>query len=551
MHINEVKMENFKELGLSQETIDILEKKGYTEPTEIQRLAIPMLMNGTRNIVGKSQTGTGKTAVFALPILEKLRPGKNVNALILTPTRELAIQVKNEIDSLKGTKKISTLTVYGGTPIKDQIYKLRSGVDIVVGTPGRVIDLINRNILKLKLVDYVVLDEADEMLNMGFVEDIEEILRSTNARRQMLLFSATMPPSILNIARKFMGQFETLNVKGEKVTPGLTDQIYYDVMSTDRIECLRRVMDITPDFYGIIFCKTKVRVDFVSNKLIELGYNAAALHGDISQGQREQILGQFRTKRINVLVATDVAARGIDVIDLTHVINYSLPQSPELYVHRIGRTGRAGKKGIAITFIIPSEKRYLKMVEKVVQQNLVRAEIPSVKNILELKESNSVEVIQNIIEKSKSFQKYSDLAEGLIEKYDPKKIILALLQYGFKKDFDVHNYKELKQVKSEPSRGSSRDRGRGRSGRSNFFGESRFRNKNKRRTDGRGNGRKNFRSRSSDDSRGDSNKFRSKSHGDDPREGKRKFHSNSHEKSGKKSFERKPSGRRTFRKSDS
>lgn len=451
-------MNNFKQLGLSQETIDILDNKGYTEPTEIQRKAIPMLLNGTKNIIGKSQTGTGKTAGFALPILEMQRGGKHVNTLILAPTRELAMQVKNEIDTLKGNKKISTLTVYGGSPINTQIKKLREGVDIVVGTPGRILDLIKRKVLKLQLVDYVVLDEADEMLNMGFVEDIEKILSFTKKDRQMLLFSATMPKGILKIANKFMDDYELIEVQSQQVTTDLTEQIYYDVMSNDRAECLRRVIDITDDFYGIVFCKTKVRVDQVAGKLVKRGYSAAALHGDVSQGQREQILAQFRKKRINILIATDVAARGIDVNDLTHVINYSLPQSPELYVHRIGRTGRAGKKGIAITFVIPSEKRKLKFVEKVVKQKLVRAEIPAIEDIRKIKETSSSEVIHNIILKSKSSEKFMEIADDLMKSYESKEIILALLQYGFKNQFSIDDYQEIKKVTSENFKGSKKSR---------------------------------------------------------------------------------------------
>lgn len=459
-------MTKFEELGLSQETIDILIKKGFTEPTEIQAKAIPLLLNGTKDIIGKSQTGTGKTAGFALPIIEMLKPGSHVKALILTPTRELAIQVKNEFDSLKGSKNVSTLTVYGGSPISKQISKLREGVDIVVGTPGRVIDMIQRRALKLNDVDHIVLDEADEMLNMGFIDDIKQILESAKKDRQMLLFSATMPNGILKIAQEFMGKYELIDIKGEQVTTLLTQQIYYDINPKDRIECLKRVIDITPDFYGIVFCKTKARVDFVAGKLSD--YKAEALHGDISQDRREKILGQFRQKKINVLVATDVAARGIDVNDLTHVINFSLPQSPELYVHRIGRTGRAGKNGIAITFVMPSERRMLKMVERIVKQKLTKGEIPAIKDVFESKKKKGIEAIRNIIKHSKSSDRFTKLAEELMESYDNKEVIIALLQFGFKNEFsEIGEISEVKE-RSERNRESGRFNRRGPRGNGSF-----------------------------------------------------------------------------------
>ncbi|MFC2163357.1 DEAD/DEAH box helicase, partial [Candidatus Altiarchaeota archaeon] len=350
-------MDEFKALGLSDISIEVIKKKGYEKPSPIQVKTIPLLMKGDHNVVGRAQTGTGKTACFALPILENLKKSKDIQALILTPTRELAVQVATEIKSLTGDRNVRVATIYGGASIKNQMDDLRRGVEIVVGTPGRIIDLIGRRRLDISRIAYAVLDEADEMLNMGFLEDIEEILGKTNQDKKMLLFSATMPAGIIRIAERFMREYELVTVEEESLATDLIDQVYYDIRGKDRYAAIRRIIVDMPDFYGIIFCKTKLEVDALAHKLVGDKYSSAALHGDISQAQRENILKQFKKKRIKILIATDVAARGIDVNDLTVVINHSLPQTPELYVHRIGRTGRMGNKGTAITFIMPSERR--------------------------------------------------------------------------------------------------------------------------------------------------------------------------------------------------
>ena len=286
-------MEKFIKLGLTEKTLRALEKKGFTEPTEIQAKAIPLLLEGKKDVVGQSQTGTGKTASFALPILEKIEENtKDVQAIILTPTRELALQVAEEIDSLKGDRRIEVLAVYGGTPISTQRQKLNRGVGIVVGTPGRVMDLQNRGSLRLNHIKYAVLDEADEMLNMGFVEDIETILKNTPKEKSMLLFSATMPKQILNIAKKYMKEYELIEVEKENVTIQTVEQVYYNVNGRDRTEALKRLIDNYVDFYGIVFCNTKAATDTLAHQLRKLHYSAAAIHGDISQGQREKILQQ-------------------------------------------------------------------------------------------------------------------------------------------------------------------------------------------------------------------------------------------------------------------
>lgn len=470
-------MEDFKKLGLSDETISTLEKKGFTKPTPIQEKTIPILLTGENDVIAKAQTGTGKTACFALPIIETIEEySKNVQAIILAPTRELAIQVTNEIGSLIGQKDLKVLTVYGGAAIGPQMSQLKEGVDIVVGTPGRVIDLINRGRLNIKAVKFAVLDEADEMLNMGFLDDIKIILKNSNRDKRMLMFSATMPKEILNIAKKFMHNFEIVEVANKALTIDLTEQIYYNVRSSDRLEALRRVIAVNEDFYGIIFCKTKADADSLVHKMLDEKFDVAALHGDISQAQREKILVQFRKKNIKILIATDVAARGIDVNDLTHVINYSLPQSPETYVHRIGRTGRAGKKGVAITFLMPSEKSKLRQIEKVAKTQLRKCKLPDVDDILEIKKSNIEEKILQVMQTDDS-DEFNQVAEDVLREHDPVKVVSAVLKISFENELNKEAYNRIRQVtnaelqdaerKGKKKRGS---RGRSRGKRSNSSG---------------------------------------------------------------------------------
>jgi ATP-dependent RNA helicase DeaD len=379
-------MEQFEELGLSQAALKALKQKGFEEPTPIQVKTIPLLLRDDRDVVGQAQTGTGKTAAFGLPIIEMMsEKSKNVQAIVLTPTRELAVQVAEEINSLKGKKRLSIVPIYGGQSMDQQLRSLKKGVDIVVGTPGRVLDHIKRRTLKLDAISHLVLDEADEMLNMGFIEDVREILRNTGLDKRTMLFSATMPPAIMGIAKKYMGEYEVIRVQDKQLTVSLTDQIYFEVSLANKFEALCRIIDIEEEFYGLVFCRTKVDTDKIANHLIDRGYDADALHGDLSQGQREKILNKFKNRRITILVATDVAARGIDVQDLTHVINYALPQDPESYVHRIGRTGRAGKEGTAITFITPEEYRKLQYIKKSAKTDIRKARLPGVKDVINTK----------------------------------------------------------------------------------------------------------------------------------------------------------------------
>lgn len=456
-------MEGFKALGLSEEILLALEKKGYETPTPIQEQTIPLLLNGNLDIVGQAQTGTGKTAAFGLPILERFDPAqRSVQALVLAPTRELAIQVAEEIKSFKGSKKIWITTVYGGSPIGAQMRELEKGTHVVVGTPGRVIDLIERKKLILNEVKYVVLDEADEMLNMGFIDDIELILKSCNPERRMLLFSATMPDRILSLAKRYMGKFNMVQIQKQEVTNINIDQSYFEVPDRDKFDALCRILDVEEDFYGIIFCNTKAEVIEISNHLNDKGYSADALHGDIQQSLREKVVKQFKTNKYGVLVATDVAARGIDIQDLTHVINYGLPQDPESYVHRIGRTGRAGKLGKAIAIVAPDERRKLQFVQRIAKTKMQKGKLPDAFEMVKIKKRRLVEHIETLIE-TEHYGEYTQLATEILGDNDPNIIVAALIKHFAKDELNPKTYKHIKEVvREEPhqrfDRGFDRDR---------------------------------------------------------------------------------------------
>lgn len=378
---------SFEDLGLDEESLKAIEKKGFKTPSPIQVLAIPRLLSGESNMIARARTGTGKTAAFGLPIIQKLRGIKGeVKALILEPTRELAIQTCTEMQSFTDGKGPRACVLYGGASYSTQIKDLRRGCEIVVGTPGRVQDHLERGTLDISKIDYFILDEGDEMLDMGFIEDIENIFRQANPDARILLFSATMPEPIRKIAGEFMGDYEI--VEEEKVIdePLLIEQKFWTVKESEKIDALVRLIDITDDFYGLVFTQTKNDADFVSKALDERGYEVAALHGDIPQSQREKILSRFRNGKTRILVATDVAARGIDISGLTHVVNYSLPFDGATYVHRIGRTGRAGSAGTAVTFVCPNETRKLGFLQRAVKRaskgEMKEEQIPSVEEVL-------------------------------------------------------------------------------------------------------------------------------------------------------------------------
>ena len=447
---------DFTQLGLSEQTLKTIAAKGFETPSPIQKLAIPVLINEECDIIGQAQTGTGKTAAFGLPILERLTPGKKhtVNALILVPTRELAIQVTDEISSFKGPRDINLITLYGGQSISEQQRRLRRGADIVVGTPGRILDLLKRKDLILDDLDWFVLDEADEMLNMGFIDDIELILNHTPKNKRMLLFSATMPDRIVKLSSKFMNSPRKLAVGSQTRTTDLADQIYFEVRRSDKFDALTRIIDIEPEFYGLVFCRTRLDVDELSSRLTERGYSSEGLHGDISQAQREKTLKKFRNKHINILVATDVAARGIDISDLTHVINYSLPQDPDSYIHRIGRTGRAGKEGTAITFITPDEYRKFLYFQKAIKSNIRKEILPNAQDIIDIKKLRIKDELQSIIE-SENYLDYLSMAEGILEVNSPEVALAALLRMAFKNQLEESNYSEVRSFKVD-NKGTAR-----------------------------------------------------------------------------------------------
>jgi ATP-dependent RNA helicase DeaD len=436
----------FARLGLCEETLAALQARGFEEPTPIQEQVIPLLLQQAKDIIGQAQTGTGKTAAFGLPILEKILPSAaGVQALILAPTRELALQVAEELNSLKGRKKIKILPVYGGQAISGQIKALKRGVDIVVGTPGRVIDHIERKTLKLADLSYLVLDEADEMLNMGFIEDVERILEAVGPQRRMLLFSATLPERIRALGTRYLGEYELVVIKPDRLVTGLTEHIYFEVHEQDKLEALSRIIDIEENFYGLVFCRTKVMVDQLAQRLAGRGVEVEALHGDISQAQRETILDRFRKRRTNVLVATDVAARGIDIVNLTHVINFSLPQGPESYVHRIGRTGRAGNNGMAITFVTPTEYRKLTYIKRAARVEISKRRLPRIDDVIQVKKDRILGEIEAIAAAGGG-EAYQAMADDLLAESDPRETLAAVLSYALRGKLDSSKYREIRDV---------------------------------------------------------------------------------------------------------
>ena len=420
--------QKFTDLGLDKELLQAVASMGFEEPTPIQAKTIPLLMKG-KDVIGQAQTGTGKTAAYGIPIVEKIDPRNfMVQAIILTPTRELAIQVAEEMNKIGRFRKIQAVPIYGGQSIERQIRALRKGVQVVVGTPGRVIDHIERKTLRLNYIKMVVLDEADEMLDMGFVDDITTILKETPKERQTLLFSATMPDAILKIANRYMRSPERVTIVTDILTAPKINQIFYEVRQSEKTDALCRLIDVEDSDLFLVFCHTKKEVDDVAADLKLRGYEAEAIHGDFSQSQREAVMKKFRESRIDVLVATDVAARGLDISKITHVINYSIPQNPESYVHRIGRTGRAGREGVAITFVTPREDRQLRLIQSVAKTKITRGKLPSVQEIQEVRTERLKERIQEFID-DKRFDIYLKMVEKLSDGLQPMEVAAALLKF--------------------------------------------------------------------------------------------------------------------------
>lgn len=390
-------MSTFSELGLKEEILSALTDMGYETPSEIQEKAIPQVISSTDDLKAFAQTGTGKTAAFSLPIIEQIDvENKNVQAIILSPTRELAVQIGDQIEKFsKNIRGLKVVTVYGGASIEDQTRKLNRGAQIVVGTPGRTVDLINRRRLKLGNLQWLVLDEADEMLNMGFKDDLDAVLESTPETKQTLLFSATFPREVEAIARNYMHQPVEISAGTKNTGSDNVSNEYYVVTERNRYAAIKRIADVNPDIYGIIFCRTRRECQEVSEKLIADGYSADSLHGDLSQAQRDSVMQKFRKKTIQMLVATDVAARGLDVNNLTHVINHKLPDQNEAYTHRSGRTGRAGNKGVSIVLVTNREVGKLRPIERKIQKKFIKKEVPNGKEICEIQLFKLVEKVKN------------------------------------------------------------------------------------------------------------------------------------------------------------
>jgi ATP-dependent RNA helicase DeaD len=422
---------SFSQLGLSPHRVDCLETLEFTEPTPIQAQTIPLLLAG-KDMIGQAQTGTGKTAAFSLPILERVDPqSAAIQALILTPTRELAVQVSQAIQSFKADRSLRVLAIYGGQAIDRQISQLRRGVQVVVGTPGRILDLLNRGELVLDQVQWFVLDEADEMLNMGFIPDVRKILKQIPDQRQTAFFSATMPPEIYKLTKQFLNDPVTVTVEQPKAAPTRINQIAYKIPRIwARSTVLQAVLELENPASAIIFVRTRRDAAHLTQQLQSAGYSADEYHGDLSQGQRERLLDRFRQGQIRWVVATDIAARGIHVDDLTHVINYDLPDSPESYVHRIGRTGRAGNEGTAIALIHPLDLWKLHEIEKHVNQLIPVLPTPTRSQIEAQRLDQLTQEIHSILT-GERLASFLPMVSQLSEEYDTSAIAAAALQMAF------------------------------------------------------------------------------------------------------------------------
>jgi len=452
----------FASLNLRPELEQAVTELGYVTPTAIQEGMIPLMLTGV-DVIGQAQTGTGKTAAFALPILHNYIHQRLPQALVLAPTRELAVQVAAAMEQYGKHLKARVLAVYGGQPYGPQINQLKRGVDVVVGTPGRIIDLLERKVLDLSMIKSVVLDEADEMLNMGFIEPVEEILSATPSSRQTALFSATLPARIRSLADRFMRDPKSVTIKKATLTVSAIEQRYYLVHEGDKLAALTNLFEIEPITSALIFVRTRVETGQLASQLSARGFPAEALNGDLEQNAREQILGRFRAGQIKVLVATDVAARGLDIDNISHVFNYQLPDDAEVYVHRIGRTGRAGKTGIAISLFSPREKRRLREIEHMTKQALTLAKLPTSADIMQHRENQVLEQMKIWLGRGR-YQRERELVARLVEEgNDPMELAAAALKLArsSEKQRPVANVAEV-VAESRPSYRGDRDRDYGR-----------------------------------------------------------------------------------------
>ena len=449
----------FTELNLHPQLVQAVTTLGYTAPTPIQSAVIPVMLSG-QDVIGQAQTGTGKTAAFSLPILHSLERNQgHVQSLIMAPTRELAIQVAQAIYEYGQYRKVSVLPIYGGQSYDRQIRRLKKGVDIVVGTPGRLLDLIRKKALDLSHVKSVVLDEADEMLSMGFIEDIEAILNETSSDRQTALFSATVPPAIRRLAKRYMDNPKSVTIERKQLTVATIEQRYYLVHESDKLAALSRLFEMEKMTNVLIFVRTRVGTGQLAANLAVRGLPAEALNGDLSQHAREQVLNRFRGQQIKVLVATDVAARGLDIDDISHVFNYDLPQDPEVYVHRVGRTGRAGRTGIAITLVTPQEHWRLRKIEMYTKQRITRTELPTIEDILRQREVQLLEQMMVWLRRGRC-QREREIVEKLVEAgLDPLEVAATALKVARAED-KQRPIAPIKKVQSSRRHKSQRESSR-------------------------------------------------------------------------------------------
>ena len=444
-------IKKFSEIELNNNLQKAIIDLKFKNPTAIQEKVIPILINNHNDLIALAQTGTGKTAAFGLPIIHKINiTTKLPQSIILCPTRELCLQITKDIKSYaKYTKGLNITAVYGGANIQTQIKSLKSGTQIVVGTPGRVIDLINRKVLKLKNIKFLVLDEADEMLNMGFKDDLDTILAETPENKQTLLFSATMPKEVMKISGKYMNKPTKVEVASRNEGAKNIEHYYYMVNARDRYKALIRICDINPSIYGIVFCRTRRETKDVAQKLMQDNYNADALHGDLSQSQRDHVMSKFRQKNLQILVATDVAARGIDIDNLTHVINYNLPDENEIYVHRSGRTGRAGNTGISIIIAHSREGRKLKSIEKMIKKDILPKNVPTGEEICQIQLMKLIDKVVNT-DINKQIDDYLPSIEKKLEHLSKNDIIKHFVSTEFNRFLSSYkNAPNLNVTKTE------------------------------------------------------------------------------------------------------
>ncbi|HGR2512710.1 TPA: DEAD/DEAH box helicase [Streptococcus pneumoniae] len=482
----------FNELNLSADLLAEIEKAGFVEASPIQEQTIPLALEG-KDVIGQAQTGTGKTAAFGLPTLEKIRTEEaTIQALVIAPTRELAVQSQEELFRFGRSKGVKVRSVYGGSSIEKQIKALKSGAHIVVGTPGRLLDLIKRKALKLQDIETLILDEADEMLNMGFLEDIEAIISRVPENRQTLLFSATMPDAIKRIGVQFMKAPEHVKIAAKELTTELVDQYYIRVKEQEKFDTMTRLMDVAQPELAIVFGRTKRRVDELTRGLKIRGFRAEGIHGDLDQNKRLRVLRDFKNGNLDVLVATDVAARGLDISGVTHVYNYDIPQDPESYVHRIGRTGRAGKSGQSITFVAPNEMGYLQIIENLTKKRMKGLKPASVEESFQSKKQVALKKIERDFADETiraNFEKFGKDARKLAAEFTPEELAMYILSLTVQ-DPDSLPEVEIAREKPLPFKPSGNGfGGKAKGGRGGRRGDDR-RGDDRRERDRRGNGRR-------------------------------------------------------------